>query len=288
MLTAWLKSYMNDDDVEPDIQGLQFVLSSQHLLLPILRKHIGGMSILHKAIWLNHHTIIRLLLEKLTLEDIITLMTMIKDNYGSYTPIHYTALYNRHDILRDILHRFRAEKRSTLTLLLTPGRKSFSAAHLAAERDHWEVLECMMDSLDTLEEKFQLIISTGQFKCTAFQKAVGSNSLQTVHVIMRHLSCYQLYKAMEFKDHFHETALHKAAYNNGAEILRLLMDLLTHRQRLQLLKITDKSGNTPRDLAIRQSNPETAVLLSRVRTIALIEIFKSANDEGENLHNATF
>ena len=71
-LTKWLQAYMEEDDeVEPDIEGLQSGLSSKHRL-KILTERYEGTSLFHKAIQLNHDTIVKLLLKTLPPGDIIT------------------------------------------------------------------------------------------------------------------------------------------------------------------------------------------------------------------------
>ena len=91
---------------------------------------------------------------------------------------------------------------------------------------------------------------------------------------MKHLSGDHLYQAMKIKGIQDWTALHCAARYDRADIVRILMNPLTHRQRLELLEMTNRLSVTPRDEAIRWRNTETAELMRGLKTTALIEITK--------------
>lgn len=194
MFADWLRSYMEEDDSEPDIECLQSGLSSERRLEILTEPH-HGRSILHKSIQMNHLSVIQLLLNTLPPKEIVDLSTMC----SPYTAVYYTVLYNRYEILRDILSCVKAAGKSVLSLLLTQSYDGDSLAHIAAERDHWHLLDCMLESIESTDDRSQLISARGSLKETILYRAVKSGSQGSVKTIVSHLSSDQLYQIMKIK-----------------------------------------------------------------------------------------
>lgn len=194
--------------------------------------------------------------------------------------LHDSVLHNNHEQLSVIFEAVKEQWNSTLPLLLVPcNDSSDTAAHLAAEKGHWQVLECMLDSLEKSEEKLQLLIKPQAFVGeTVLQTAVISNCKQAVDVIIKHLSSDQLQQIMSVKDTLGLTLFHQAAMMDNLIAVRKLTASLTHEQTVKLLGIRGMDGRTAKEYALGQSNLELAELLGDLRTNALIEITKSAKD----------
>lgn len=268
ILHKWVIAYLDSKgDIYPD---LPVGLSSREW-----RNLLSNEGLLWKATSRNHLEIIKLLLESLSSEEVIQLSAT---DQAIFLAIEIAIICNRHEILRYILNHVRAAGVSTLSTFLTSDTTLEDIGSFAGCDE--QVVECILDSLETPEEKFKLLTSSS---LSGSDYSVMPDNIQTAELMLKHLNNDQLYQYVKSRCHKLDYVvanlyLESTFHFDEPDIVKLLMDALTAEQRLCILRLSENS------LFCEDEGYKSP--LGSMRTASLAEIAEavSTDDEGENIN----
>lgn len=294
-LKTWLQIYKqtSTDEQQCDIQLLKEQAAANYEILRNFNFD-DGRTLLHIAVARNHRQLIKCLFEVLSLSQLIDMLNKRTDSeefyasgdnsYYGTTAIHYAALYNRHEILTDILNSVKSAGCSPLWCLTICDDSKCSPAYIAAHNDNLEALESMFEAV-TPNEHHLLIMQRGMWADTLLHLAASQGNLQIVKLIQKYTTSDQMYTIMKATCDFYKqdyTILHKIVSSRappGAEMITTLMDLLTDRQKVDVLEMSTRYEETAKKLALRNNYDDTAELLEEIYTKAMISICLDTSDK---------
>lgn len=137
--------------------------------------------------------------------------------------------------------------------------------------------DLMRTALETLspEQRFKCLVSKGE-KNNVMHQLAGKGDADLMRTALSGFSPQQYMEVMTLKDSNEETPLHWATRN--PEAMRVMLNVLSHNQRLNILKVEDKDGDSVLDgIAYRTRSRKNSV--ASMRTI--VESFLYPNNQAE-------
>ena len=192
---------------------------------------------LHQAAFYGNFKVVRCILNCLSAEQQLTLITTQDEEYK--TAVHRALQGGSSDTIRVLLKCFTVNQRvSLLSELHANGR---SVVQEAAWLGYSKLLTVILQSLPTYREQLQVISAKDMYGSNAIHTAVLKDHPETVKVL---LSCLPTETRFLMISQFvsdNSIVVHKISLRGFTQILKVVLGLLPSELRMKLLSIEDTS-----------------------------------------------
>ena len=206
-------------------------------------------------------------------ENRLTLLKM-KD-YKNQFPFLMAVLDNRCSVVQTMHDSITSEQ--WLLLLTLSDENNMSVLHKLVEQ-HSEggskLMETILNTLDN-DEMYQLLCAQNLSKQTVVHLlAENVHSFSEIFQLITHsMTQLQWLNILKLVDRDGATAVHKVARAGSSHVIKVILDNLTSRNKLDILDALDNSGNDAEDIATAERNVDAKREIRK---------HKRVNYEGQN------